>query len=88
MKRKDRFALQCIGGQDILVPLGAAVIDMNCIITLNPTGRRVWELLAEDRSLDELTAAVTEEFDVDSEQARSSIQAFLDDIGRIGVLET
>jgi len=88
MKRKDSFALQCIGGQDILVPLGAAVIDLNCIITLNATGRRIWELLAEDCSVDELTEAVTEELDVDREQARNAIQAFLDDIGRIGVLET
>lgn len=88
MKRKDNFGLQCVGGQDLLVPLGAAVMDMNCLIALNPTGRRVWELLAEDRSLDELTAAVTEEFEVDSEQARSAVQGFLDEIGRMGVLET
>jgi len=80
--------LQNVGGQDLLVPIGAKVMDMNALITLNATGRRVWELLAEDRSVEYLVAQVVEEFDVDLERARADVQAFLDDLGRLGLLET
>ena len=80
--------LQNVGGQDLLVPLGPKVMDMNSLITLNATGRRVWELLAADRSLEYLIAEVVKQFDVDLERARADVQAFLDDLGRLGLLET
>ena len=88
MKRSEDFLLKNVGGQDLLVPLGAKVMDMNSLITLNATGRRVWELLAEDRSVEYLVAEVVEQFDVDQERARADVQAFLDDLGRLGLLET
>jgi hypothetical protein len=88
MKRSKDFLLQHVGGQDLLVPLGAKVMDMNALITLNATGRCVWELLAEDRSVDYLVAGVVERFDVDLERARADVQAFLDELGRLGLLAT
>jgi hypothetical protein len=88
MKRKDDFLLKNVGGMDFLVPLGAKVKDMNCLITLNPAGRCIWELLAEDRSVEEMAAEIAERFDVDAESARVDVRAFLDDIGRFGLLET
>jgi len=80
--------LQNVGGQDLLVPIGGKVLDMNCLITLNATGRRVWELLAEDHSLEYLVAKVVEQFDIDQEKALADVQAFLGDLGRLGLLET
>jgi hypothetical protein len=87
MKRKDDFMLQNVGGQGILVPLGAQVMDTNALITLNPTGRYVWELMAEDCSIDELAAAVAEKFDVELDRARVDVQAFLDEITSMGLVE-
>jgi len=88
MKRSENFLLQNVGGQDLLVPLGAKVMDMNSLITLNATGRRVWELLAEDHSVEYLVAQVVEQFNVDIDMTRVDVQAFLDDLGRLGLLET
>jgi hypothetical protein len=88
MKRKDDFLLKNVGGQDFLVPLGAKVRDMNCLITLNATGRCIWELLAKDRSIEELAAGLAERFDVDKESAHADVQAFLDNIARFGLLDT
>lgn len=87
MKRKNNFMLQSVGGKDILVPLGSQVMDTNAIITLNPTGRCVWELLSEERSVDELAAAVTERFEVDVDRARADVQTFLDEITAMGLIE-
>lgn len=79
--------LQSVGGENMLVPLGSQVVDTNGMVILNSTGRYVWELLAEDRSVDELATAVVERFDVDRERARADVQAFLDDITHIGLVE-
>ena len=38
MKRKDDFILQNVGGENLLVPLGAQVMDLNGLVTLNGTG--------------------------------------------------
>ncbi len=88
MKRKDDFLLQSAGGQDLLVPLGSKVVDMNGMIVLNATGRCIWELLAEERSVEDLAAALVERFDVDSERARADVQAFLNEITPWGLLDT
>lgn len=88
MKRSEDFSLRNVGGQDILVPLGAKVLDMNALITLNATGRIVWELLARDRSLEYLVTEVVKEFDIDEDSARGDVQAFLDELGRLGLLKT
>jgi hypothetical protein len=87
MKRKDDFILQNVGGEYLLVPLGPRVVDLNGIITLNVTGRRIWELLAEHRSVDDLTADIGEHFDVDCDRARTDIKIFLDEISLMGLLE-
>lgn len=87
MKRSQDFLLRDVGGQFLLVPIGARVRDMNALITLNATGLRVWELLSEDRSTEDLVAAITGEFDADPERTRSDVLAFLDRLGRLGMLE-
>ena len=88
MKRSEDFLLQNVGGQDLLVPMGARVLDMNSLITLNATARLVWELLAEDRTVDYLVTAVVEQFDVDPTRARTDVQTFLDELGHLGLLAT
>jgi len=79
--------LQRVGDQDLLVPLGARVLDMNALIVLNPTGRLVWELLADDRSPEDLASEVAKRFDANLEQARYDVLLFLDHLGRLGLLE-
>jgi len=80
--------LQNVGGQDLLVPIGARVLDMNGLITLNATGRCIWELLAEEHTLEDLVAEITERFDVHRDRARADVQAFLDELGRLELLRT
>ena len=88
MKRKDDFMLQNVGGENLLVPLGAQVVDMNGLVILNATGACLWEALAEERTPEELAAVVADRFDVDLDRARADVQAFLEEIGRLGLLES
>ncbi len=87
MKRKADFVMRNVGGENLLVPIGRQVLDTNGLVTLNATGSCLWELLAQDRSVEELAAALTEKFEVDIERARADVQVFLEEITRIGLLE-
>ncbi|MDR3554593.1 MAG: PqqD family protein [Syntrophobacteraceae bacterium] len=84
MKRKDELMLQKVGGQALLIPLGAKVLDMNGMVVLNTTGSFIWELLAEERSFEELVSAVVERFAVEADRAGDDVRTFLDDLIRQG----
>lgn len=87
VRRKDSFVLHYVGGEALLVPTGSQVVDMNCIVTLNKTGRYIWDLLSKDCSLEELTAALAQHFAVDTDRARADIQNFLAEIIIMGLIE-
>jgi len=79
--------LQNVGGVALLTPLGAQVMEMNGLVILNDTACCVWELLAEERTLDELTAIVVERFAVEPVRARADVQTFLDEIAPLGMVD-
>ena len=87
MKRKPDFAMQNVGGEYLLVPLGAQVMDMNGIITLNATGACIWEALEVERTTDEVAALVAERFDVALEQARADVEVYVAQIAEMGLIE-
>jgi len=87
MKRKTDFLMENVGGEYLIVPLGAQVMDMNGIITLNDTGSHLWELLEEERTADELAAALVERFETTPTQALTDVNAFLKQIGELEMLE-
>jgi hypothetical protein len=79
--------MRSIGGDSFLVPLGVRVAAMPGLVVLNGTGRCMWELLAQERSVDELAAAVAEHFDVDYSLAHADAQSFLDEMAQLGLLQ-
>ncbi len=57
------------------------------MINLNKTGLFLWELLAEERSEDELTAAITKHFNVEHKEASLGVQTFVGEISGMGLVE-
>lgn len=76
MKIKDGFLIRQMAGATVVVPSGDRM-DMDMMITLNDTGRFLWEQLQEDKSIDDLTAAVLAVYDVDEATAREYIEKFV-----------
>ena len=87
MQHKDDFLLQTVGGRHLLIPIGARVMDMNGLVALNATAAHVWQLLEEQRTLEELVTALSARFDVDEATARADVSALLDVISDMGLLE-
>jgi hypothetical protein len=71
----------------LLVPTGARVLELHGMVLLNSTGRCMWELLAQERSVDELAATIAERFDVDELRAHADVQSFVVEMAQMGLLE-
>lgn len=76
MKIKDGYILRTIAGDNVVLPSGDE-LDLSIMITLNDTGRFLWERLEKGAEVDELVAALLEEYDVDEATARAGVDAFV-----------
>lgn len=86
MKLKDGFVLRQVAGETVVIPSGST-LDLNMMITLNETGRFLWERLSEETDEAALVQALTAEYDVTEEQALSSVQAFLEKLNAYELTE-
>ncbi len=68
------------GNEYVLVPVANNIADMDSVYTLNKTGAFIWELIDGKRTVDEITGAVTDEFDTDRATASSDVLTFLENL--------
>ena len=61
MKIKEGFILREVAGQIVVLPTGDQ-LDLNMMITLNDTGRFLWEHLQQETTNEELVAALLTEY--------------------------
>ena len=77
-----------VAGEVVLVPVAGArdsARDTRFFV-LNTTAERLWALLEEPRSADELARHLTIEFEIDARQARADVEAFLADMREQGTV--
>lgn len=86
MKLKATIVLRKIAGETILVPVGEDAVRVNGLITVNAVGALLCDQLKEERTIEELVAAVTEQFDVDASTARTDIESFIQRMKENGLL--
>ena len=87
MKIRNGFMLRKVGGQNVVVAVGAASRDFNGIIKLNETGAFLWELLKSERTPEELTEALLAEYAIDRETASADVEAFAERLSRAELLD-
>jgi hypothetical protein len=86
LKLKDGFILRQIGDEVMVIPSGAA-LDLDMMITLNETGRFIWDRLEVGTTEEALAAQLQEEYDVDEEIATSCVHAFVEKLNDYGFLD-
>ena len=86
MKRSADFLLRDVAGTLVVVPVGAAVSGFPGMITLNPVGAYIWELLEQEQTVESLVAAITARYEVDAEKAREDVSAFVEKLAATGAV--
>lgn len=87
MKIKEGFVLKKIAGSHLVIPLGSQVVDFGSIIKLNETGAFLWNELQRDKEKNELVSALLTEYDVAQEKAESDVEAFVEKLKGVDLLE-
>ena len=85
MKLKEGFLLREIAGETVVLPTGDD-LDLNMMITLNETGKFLWQRLEQGAEEAELVEAVLSEYDIDAEGAKRHVRAFLEKLNEFGFL--
>ena len=88
MKLKKDFVLRQVADTWIVVPVGQAVLDFNCMLTLNESGALLWNALEEETDQDALVKVMTTEYDVPEDVAKADILGFLEKRPKAGCLES
>lgn len=85
LKLKDGFILRQIGDEVMVIPSGAS-LDLDMMITLNETGRFLWERLEVGTTAEELAEQLQNEYEVDNATAMSCVHAFVEKLNAYGFL--
>ena len=80
MKRKENYILKNIGNENILIPTGNEVVNLNGILVLNKTACFLWEKLEEDTTKEELVKALSAKYEIDTESAIEHVEAFINEL--------
>ena len=86
MKLNGTFALREVVGEILVIPLGETALNMNGMIVLNPVSKVIWEHLAEGTTEEELLQAITDEFDVELQEAKADLAEFLNELRKYNFL--
>ena len=87
MKIKKGFVVRSVGGESVVVPVGAMSKAFHGMINLNETGAFLWNFYTEEHSVDEGVAALLSEYDVQEEIARNDVETFVKTISENGFAE-
>lgn len=86
MRVSDQFLLRTIADEYLLIPVGQAAMRLKGLIALSESGALLYNRLKDGCSRDDLVAALTEEYDVSSEEAGRDTDAFLDQMRSLKIL--
>lgn len=79
--------LREVAGNSIVVPVGAASVDFNGMITLNEVGAFLWKQLAEGATKEQLCQAVLDNYHITQDKAEADIDEFLHSLCESKLLE-
>jgi len=85
MKLKDGFILRQVAGENVVLSVSADV-DLNGMITLNDTGCTLWKRLEQEAELNDLTAALLAEYEVDEQTAQTAAVQFVEKLKELDLL--
>ena len=77
MKIKKDYILKEIAGQYVVIPVGEEAIKFNGIISLNKSGKRLFEKMKDNQTEETLIKFLMSTYDVSKEKARIDVLGFI-----------
>ncbi|MBQ7226368.1 MAG: PqqD family protein [Clostridia bacterium] len=88
MKIKNGFILRDVGGKTFVVAVGERSREFKGMITLNETGKLIWQTLEKGATVEEVVNAILAEYECDDKAlVESDVNAFIAKLEGDGILE-
>ncbi len=87
MKIKNNYVLRTVANEHIVVPIGTEAVNFNGVLSLNATGKWLWEQLQVETSLETLTSKMMKVYKVDQKTAENDILAFVNKLKQKAIIE-
>ena len=78
MKRNPDFMMRQVAGRYVLAPVGDMVKTFSGMVTMNGTGKFLWDLLEQDQTVASLAQALVDNYEVDIEKATQDVIKYLE----------
>ncbi len=86
MKLKEGFILRSVAGRAVVIT-DDEILNINRMLTLNDTGRFLWEELEKGASMEELVTGLVAEYNVEENVAQKDVHIFVENLQKNGFLE-
>ena len=86
MKLMSGFVVREVGGKTLAVATGETAKKFRGMITLNGTGKEIWNALQKDVTEEEIVDALLAVYDVDRETAAQDVSGFVSKLREAGLL--
>ena len=87
MKIKEGFVLRDVMDEYIVMPTGDNIAKFDGAVVLNEVSAFIYRLLKHPMCREDLLTAILNEYDVDEATASSDLEALLNKLDEMGVLE-
>ncbi|HBY65435.1 MAG TPA: PqqD family protein [Acholeplasmataceae bacterium] len=77
MKIKKGFILKSVSDKFIVVPVGEEAVNFNGLMTLNKSGKLLFEALQQESTIESLTELVMEKYEIDQRTAELDVESFV-----------
>ena len=87
MKQNSNFLMRQVAQRYVIVPVGEAAEKFSGMITLNGTGKFLWDLLEQEQTVQSLAQALIDTYQISGELAMKDAAAFVEKLKSCGAVE-
>ena len=87
MKLRGEFMVRQVLDDVVAIPVGQTALTFNGMVMLNEVSRVIWTCLQQETTVEAITSAITDAFEVDAAQAQTDVLEFLDQLRDAHLLE-
>lgn len=87
MKIRDGFILRDVGGKTFVVAVGELSKEFHGMITLNDTGKFIWQCIENGDSKEEIVDKMCAEYDAEREIIDNDVEKFIKKLEKDNIIE-
>lgn len=87
MKLRGEFVVRQVMDNIVAIPVEQTALRLNGMILLNDVSKIIWDCLEHGTNLESIVKAVTDAFDVSTDEAQADILEFCDKLRKLQLLD-